>query len=115
MRHNTFAAATARNRSVASLRTREIPRTESEFDQLNWVGDTGEGSKLTKFFVYPEVFDTWVGEAERLYAEACGILEERGWDLFDETGALVFKAGLAGEGVVFKGRYEGFIGFREKE
>lgn len=102
-----FNAATAisiRENSIAKLSSSRRPSTSHtpiEVDDLEndfSVGESGSLPDIFKFWKYNEVLHMWIDQASELRRQAEGICDERGWDLWDERGALLYRCGFGAVG-----------------
>lgn len=48
---------------------------------------------FSKWLKYPDVREMWEGDIEKMLKEAMEICDREGWDMYDEEGGLLYKAG----------------------
>ncbi|OQO13572.1 hypothetical protein B0A48_01801 [Cryoendolithus antarcticus] len=63
----------------------------------DWAQDTGRAQdkpEFLKFYQDDGVYDSWAGEVSGLRVEAQAMCEKEAWTLYDETGGLVYRAGI---------------------
>ena len=100
---NAHSAITIYSNSIARLAQRRSPSSSSnnsfdadDFEKDVQVGDGTDSSHMPdifKFWKYNEVLHMWIDQAKDLRRQAEGICNERGWDLWDERGALLYRHG----------------------
>lgn len=99
---NAHSAVTVRENSIANSRQKSPSgRSEdsmSDFDRDIRLDDKDRSTEVFKFWRYNEVLQMWMGQARELKRQAEGICDERGWDLWDERGALLYRHGIGAVG-----------------